>query len=180
MQIYLHTGIKALISFLLMVTVFPFCTLTAMTLLRSPYWQEAWPTIGLMWIFSVVIPGPFWLTGIPAIIAIIIVLKRLSRRPAFRERPWWGVLLRAMLAGLLLGALIMLPAVLFGKIGEHTLEKWVIFMPFGALAGFITIPLITFLYRIPDSPHTPSRGDPLKSVHEGQQEALTQNTSTQE
>jgi hypothetical protein len=180
MQIYLHTGIKALISYLLMVTVFPLCTMTALILLRSPHWQEAWPTIGLMWIFVVVIPGPFWLTGIPAIIAILTVLTRFSKQPAFRERPWWGVLLRAMLAGLLLGALIMLPTGLCGKIGERTLEKWMIFMPFGALAGFITIPLITFLYRIPDSPHTPSCGAPLTSVPEGQQVTITQNTNTKE
>lgn len=141
------SGIKAVITVALMLTVFPFATLTVMTLARDPDWSKHFLLILFMWVFGVLIPGPFWITGVPVVATLPLVMGRISRRPGFRACPRLIFILISTAAGALLGALVMLPAVLIGDPPHPRWEAYALLVPYGAAGGLVTLPWIAWLYR---------------------------------
>lgn len=165
MKIYLPNWAKDVISVSLMLTIFPFITLAAMNAGHGG--TEKLTLIFFMWIFGVLVPNPFWLTGIPAVIAIPLLFRRLAPRPFFRERSTWLIVLYSALTGALFGAVIMLPMTIIMLINafKHAATggiikptEWLMtltLLPPGAIGGFFTLPVISLLYRIPAKPVAP-------------------------
>ena len=134
------------LSTLTMLVVAPIAAVTTLVLYQPDRWGGT-PTVStiLVMAFFGLITVPLWLTYIPALVATPFIMRRLASRPAFASVPLPTFIFVSALAGALGGVCILSPAILMATSDSRDLVlNW---LCAGAVAGAISFPIITALYR---------------------------------
>jgi len=139
-------AIGSILSIVLMVTLAPFTTVTALVLYDPNRWGGP-PTLGSLIVMSIfaVITIPMWITYIPAIVITPILMNAIARHKAFVRLPIIGLALLALPLGALAGIVILSPG--WMRTLSDTVDLTINWMFAGAASGAITFTMITIIYK---------------------------------
>ena len=113
-------------------------------------WPEHWggsinPLLIIAMSFFALFTVPIWLTYIPSIIIVPLVMRKISRQDWFRNMPIALLLLSAPALGALGGLLVMSPLILIAlKNGADTVLQWT---AAGSCSGAVTFTSICCIHR---------------------------------
>ncbi|MDH3349871.1 MAG: hypothetical protein OEM02_17420 [Desulfobulbaceae bacterium] len=138
---------KTILCVIIMLTITPIAAVTGLISYDPSRWggEMKIENILVMAVFGL-ITVQVWLTYIPALIFTPIIMKRLSGKEVFHTIPRWKFYLNSILYGAGAGIFILLPCVLL-SVG-HSLDITLNWLWAGCVAGGITFPIISTLYRL--------------------------------
>lgn len=137
---------KAILCVMIMLTITPIAAVTGLISYAPSRWggEMKIENILFMAMFGL-ITVQVWFTYIPALIFTPIIMKHLSDKKIFHTISKWKFYLNSILYGAVAGIFILLPCILLSA--GDSLDITLNWLWAGIVAGVITFPIITSLYR---------------------------------
>ena len=148
---------KAVLSVLAMLTVAPLVAATTLVCWDPQRWAGSLNPLAIieMAIFGV-FSAPLWPTYVPALIVTPLLMRWISRHPAFHRSPLPIVLGHSVVVGSVAGACVMIRLVLMVLRDSSGYSEALACASAGAISGGLTLALICLLYRYEERRAEPS------------------------
>ena len=140
-------AVKAIISVIIMIIISPLIVIVVLAVLNPTEFGEVIniQTVLTVYMFAI-ITVPLWVTYIPFIVLIPIIMQIIAKREAFHELQIIKFVMLSSTIGSICGVLVLSPVLfLVAADSDPLILSWVLA---GAASGAITSTVITLTYRV--------------------------------